>query len=121
MIMMNAAWLTLAMGLPAGGGAQGQQSPVFMFGWLGLMLVIFYFMLIRPQQRREKERQALLSNIKSGDRVVFSGGIIGIITNVKDKTFTIKIADNVKIEVSRSAVTQVLEKGDQPEAEEPKK
>jgi preprotein translocase subunit YajC len=118
---MNAAWLPLAMAPPAGGSGSSQQSPIFMFGWLGLMLVIFYFMLIRPQQRREKERKALLSNIKSDDRVVFSGGIIGIVTNVKDKTFMIKIADNVKIEVGRSAVTQVLEKGDQPEAEQPKK
>jgi len=84
-----------------------------MFGWLGIMLVIFYFMLIRPQQRREKERRAMLSQIKSGAKVVFSNGILGIITNVKEKTFVIKIADNVKIEVSRGAVTQVLEKGDQ--------
>jgi preprotein translocase subunit YajC len=120
--MINAAsWLTLAMAPPAGGGAQGQQSPMFMFGWLGLMLAIFYFMLIRPQQRREKERKALLANVKSGDRVVFSGGIMGMITNVKEKMFTIKIADNVKIEVSRSAVTQVLERGEAPTEEETKK
>ena len=104
-----------AMAAPGGSGGQSQQSPVFMFAWLGIMVVIFYFMLIRPQQRREKERQALLTNIKTGDRVVFSGGIIGIITNVKDKVFVIKIADNVKIEVSRGAVTQVLEKGESPD------
>lgn len=96
---------------------QEQQSPVFMFGWLGIMIVIFYFMLIRPQQRREKERRALLESIKSGDRVVFSGGIIGMIANVKDKTYTIKIADNVKIEVSRAAVSQVLDKGEAPSDE----
>lgn len=104
---------TIAAGqAPAGGGTQ--QSPFFMFGWLGLMLVIFYFMLIRPQQRREKERQQLLGNIKSGDRVVFSGGIIGMVANVKEKTFIVKIADNVKIEVSRGAVSQILDKGDTP-------
>ena len=119
--MTNPLWLTLAMAPPPGGTGQSQQSPLFMFGWLGLMLVIFYVMLIRPQQRREKERQALLGNIKSGDRVAFSGGIIGIVTNVKDKIFTIKIADNVKIEVGRAAVTQVLEKGEQPTDTEAKK
>lgn len=106
-------WLAMA---PAPGGAGGQQqSPVFMIGWLGLMLVIFYFMLIRPQQRREKERRALLSQIKSGDRVVFCGGLLGIVTNAKEKTFTIKVDEGVKLEVVRGAVTQVLEKGEVPE------
>jgi len=110
--MMTVLMHTIAAAqAPAGGN---QQSPLFMFGWLGLMLVIFYFMLIKPQQRREKERQQLLGNIKSGDRVVFSGGIIGLVANVKEKTFIIKIADNVKIEVSRGAVTQILDKGEQP-------
>jgi preprotein translocase subunit YajC len=106
-------WNMLAMA-PAQG--QEQQSPVFMIGWLGLMFVIFYFMLIRPQQRREKERRAMIEQIKSGDRVLFSGGIIGIVTNVKDKTFIIKIADGVKVEVLRAAVSRVLDKGEIPEA-----
>ncbi len=97
---------------------QEQQSPVFMIGWLGLMVVIFYFMLIRPQQRREKERRAMIESIKSGDRVLFSGGIVGMITNVKEKTFVIKIADGVKVEVLRAAVSRVLEKGEIPADEE---
>jgi len=105
---------------PTPGGEQ-QQSPLFMFGWLGIMLVIFYFMLIKPQQNRERERRKLLENIKSDDRVAFSGGIIGIVTNVKEKTFIIKIADNVKIEVARGAVTQVLDKGQSPEESGAKK
>ena len=104
---------------PTPGGEQ-QQSPLFMFGWLGIMLVIFYFMLIKPQQNRERERRKLLENIKSDDRVAFSGGIIGIVTNVKEKTFIIKIADNVKIEVGRGAVTQILDKGEQPSESEAK-
>ncbi len=110
--------MTVAMGGAGGGGEQ--QSPVFMFGWLGLMIVIFYFMLIRPQQRREKERRAMMDSIKSGDRVVFGGGILGMVANVKEKTVMIKIADNVKVEVSRAAVTQILEKGDQPTETETK-
>ena len=109
----------LAMAPTAGG--QQQQSPLFMFGWLGIMLVIFYFMLIRPQQTRERERRKLLENIKSDDRVVFCGGIIGIVTNVKEKTFIIKIADGVKIEVGRGAVTQVLDKGETPSDSDTKK
>ena len=117
---MTTFWTVLGMGSAPGSGQQ-QQSPLFMFGWLGIMLVIFYFMLIRPQQTRERERRKLLENIKSDDRVVFSGGIIGIVTNVKDKTFIIKIADNVKIEVGRAAVTQVLEKGESPSEADAKK
>jgi len=102
--------VTLAMaGAPGGQGGQG-GSPGFMIGWLVLMVGIFYFMLIRPQQRQAKERRALLENIKSGDRVIFSGGIIGIVTNVKDKILVVKIADNVKVDVIRGAVSQVLAK-----------
>ena len=114
-------FLTVLAMAPAAGGQQQQQSPLFMFGWLGIMLVIFYFMLIRPQQTRERERRKLLENIKSDDRVAFSGGIIGIVTNVKEKTFIIKIADGVKIEVSRGAVTQVLDKGENPSDADTKK
>lgn len=101
--------IVLAMGGPP--GAESQQSPAFMIGWLGLMVLIFYFILIRPQQRREKARRALLEAVKSGDRVLFAGGLIGVVTNATDKSFTIKIADKVKVEVVRGAVSQVLEKG----------
>jgi len=99
------------------GGPQQQQSPAFMFVWMGLMIAIFYFILIRPQQRREKERRKLLEEIKAGDRVVFGGGILGIVAGVKEKTFTIKVADNVRLEVARHAVTQVLPKGEAPAEE----
>ena len=103
------------MAPPAGTAAGGQaQSPVFMFGWLAIMIALFYFMLIRPQRRKEKERQQLLSAIKTGDRVLFGGGLIGIIANVKEKTYVIKVADKTKLEVVRGAVTQVLDKGELP-------
>ena len=109
-------FLNLAMvGDPsAGGQAAGQQSGIFMFVWLGLMIVLFYFMLIRPQKRREKERQALLAAVKTGDRVLFAGGLLGTVANVKDKTLVIKIADGVKVEVLRGAISQVLAKGEEP-------
>jgi preprotein translocase subunit YajC len=60
----------------------------------------------------------MMESIKTGDRVVFGGGIMGIVANVKEKTYVVKIADNVKVEVTRGAVTQVLEKGEQPETEQ---
>ena len=78
------------------------------------MVGIFYFLLIRPQMRKEKERKKTIEAIKSGDRILFSGGILGTVANVKDQTFTVKIADNVKIEVARGAVARVLDKGEEP-------
>ena len=108
----------LSMGTPPG---EGGGSPLCMFVPMIFIFAIFYFMLIRPQQRKEKDRRAMIQNVKSGERVMFSGGIIGTITNVKDATFVIKIADNTKIEVARGAVNRVLEKGETPEAEEDRK
>lgn len=71
------------------------------------VFVIFYFLLIRPQQKRQKEHQKLVQGLKTGDRVVTSAGIHGIIANVKDKTILVKVADNVKLEFDRAAVTAV--------------
>ncbi len=111
--MMVMQFLTMAMAQP--GGAEGQQPQSgFFFGWIAIMIAIFYVMIIRPQRRREKERKELLGNIKTGDRVLFSGGMIGIVANVKEKTFTIKVADKTKVEVLRGAVTQVLGKDELP-------
>lgn len=110
---MNTAQLIVAMAPPP--GQQGEQpSSTFFFGWIAIMIAIFYVMIIRPQRRRDKERQDLLKNIQSGDRVLFSGGIIGIVTNVKEKTFTIKVGEKTKLEVLRGSVTQVLDKADLP-------
>ena len=94
----------------------GTEAPgnFYYLGLMVLMMAIFWVVLIRPQRRREQARKDLVSNIKSGDRVVFSGGILGTVANVKDNVFVIKIADKVKIEVSRGAVSHVLEKGEAP-------
>ena len=102
---------------PAPQGAEGapQGSGIAMFVYLGLFFVLVYFMLIRPQKRREKERQALLAAVKTGDRVLFAGGFLGTVANVKDKTLVVKIADNVRVEIARASVAQILEKGDTPD------
>lgn len=98
--------------------AEGQQgSPFGMMVPMLFIFAIFYFMLIRPQQRKEKERKRMIDELKTGARVMFSGGIIGTVTNVKDAVFVIKIADGVKIEVARGAVSKILEKGEKPEEE----
>ena len=78
------------------------------------MIVIFYFLLIRPQQKRQKQQQQLLANLKTGDKVITSSGIHGLIANVKDSTVLLKIADNVKIEVEKSSVATVSKQTEQP-------
>ena len=107
---------TIAMAPPPGAnGAQGQPSSGFTIGWMVFMVAIFYFVMIRPQRRREKERKALIAAVKSGDRVLLTSGIIGEVANVKDKTLIVSVAEKTKIEVLKSAVSQVLdEKGDLP-------
>jgi len=72
------------------------------------IFVIMYFVLLRPQMRRQKDQQRLVSSLKTGDRVVTSAGIHGLISNVKDTTVIVKVADNVKIEMEKSAVTTVF-------------
>jgi len=89
---------------PAGAG----PNPLASFVPIILIFIIMYFVLFRPQMRRQKEQQRLVSSLKTGDRVVTSAGIHGMITNVKDTTVTVKVADNVKIEMEKSAVTNVL-------------
>ena len=72
-----------------------------------VLFALFYFMLIRPQQRRQKEHAQLVSALQTGDKVVTSSGIHGIIANVKDHTVIVKIAENVKIEIDRGAIGTV--------------
>jgi preprotein translocase subunit YajC len=107
---------TIAMTAPAGATGQApQSSPGFTIGWMVFMVAIFYFVMIRPQRRREKERKALIEAVKSGHRVLLTSGIIGEVANVKDKTLIVRIAEKTKIEVLKSAVAQVLdEKGELP-------
>lgn len=95
----------------------GQQQP----NPLGQMLVpflcigvIFYFLIIRPQSKKQKEQQAMINSLKPGDKVVTSGGIHGILISVKDTTVSVKIADNVKIEVDKSAVAGVAKRTEEP-------
>ena len=70
-------------------------------------LVLFYFVLIRPQMRRQKETEKLIGSVNTGDRVVAAGGICGTVANLKDQIVVLKVADNVKIEVLRSSITSV--------------
>ena len=73
-----------------------------------------YFLMIRPQKRREKERKEMLENVKSGSRVLMTSGLIGQVTNVKENTVVIRIAENTKVEAVRAAISQILEKDEIP-------
>lgn len=84
------------------GGGFNLFVPLIFFG------IIFYFVLIRPQSQRQKQQQQLINTLKTGDRVVTSSGIHGLIANVKDSTVIVKVADNVKIEMEKSAITTVV-------------
>ena len=72
------------------------------------IVIIMYFVLLRPQMRRQKDQQRLVSTLKTGDRVVTNAGIHGLISNVKDTTVIVKVADNVKIEMEKSAIANVV-------------
>lgn len=94
--------------------APGQPQPNIFVSLMPLVFifVIFYFILIRPQQKRQKEHEKLVAALKSGDEVVTSAGIHGTVTNVKEKTVIIRIADNVKVEFDRAAVVTVTKSGE---------
>lgn len=91
---------------PTGGGFQIQQ-----FLLIGVFVVVFYFLLIRPQQKRAKEHQAMLSKIGAGDEIVTAGGILGRIHEINDNFVTVEIADGVRIKVQRSQITSLVPKG----------
>ena len=97
--MINTAF---AMG--QAGAAGGQAGGLTAFVPLILMFVIFYFLLIRPQQKKSKEHQKMISSLKKGDRIITSGGVHGIITSLGDTTVSLEIAENVKIKINRGNV-----------------
>ena len=91
-------------GQPGGGGSFG-----FMFIILATF-AIFYFILIRPQQKKQKQLQKSVEALKKGDRVLTTGGIFGTVVNFKDNLIVLKISDDVKVEVIKTAVASVVEK-----------
>jgi len=99
--------LLFAMAPQGGEGGGGLISTLIMFG---AIFLIFYFMIIRPQQKRAKEKANLLANLEKGDKVVTNGGIYGVISGLEEKTALLQISDNVKIKIDRSAITTVLPK-----------
>lgn len=91
-----------------------QQQPDGMSGIVSsllpflLIIAVFYFLILRPQQKRQKARQKLLDSVKKGDKVITSGGIHGTIEGLEDTTALVKIADNTKIKIDRNAITTIV-------------
>lgn len=100
-------WIYFLMAQP---NPDGGANPLSMLLPIVGMLAIFYFLLIRPQQKRQRETQKMISALKTGDKVVTTAGIYGTIAGIKDDVVYVKIADNVKVEMLKSAVSAVVEK-----------
>ena len=105
---MNREYLNLLAFQQTGDGS-GLTSTILMFG---LIILIFYFFILRPQKRRQKERQKLLESLKKGDKVVTMGGIHGTIVGMDDKTVLMQVTDVVKLKFDKSAVTSVTREGE---------
>jgi preprotein translocase subunit YajC len=98
----------VAQSAPAAGGqGGGYMSLVMLVG----MFAVFYFLLIRPQQKRAKEHKAMIDALAKGDEVVAAGGVLGRVTHLAEGIVTVEIADKVEIRVQRAAVQAVLPKG----------
>ena len=113
MIMEYLIDIAYAMGPAPEGGAQGGGNVFASILPLVLIFVVFYFLLIRPQQKRAKEHRAMLGALKKGDKVITSGGVYGIIENVGTNTVTLKIAENTKVKFGKSYIASVRATSDE--------
>lgn len=104
---------------PAAGQQTTQGFSIFGMLPLLLILVVMYFMMIRPQQRKQKTHQAMIGAVKPGDEVVTSGGVYGVVAGVdeKENTIWLKVANDVKIKIERFSIARKLEKGDEPDTD----
>jgi preprotein translocase subunit YajC len=116
LVIVQGATLALADNapVPAGGPVSGVpgQPPQPGFGSMlvpfALMFGVIYFLMIRPQQKKMKEQQAMMSDLKSGDEILTSSGILGKVTGITEKVVTVEVADNVRVKMLKSQVSQVI-------------
>ena len=99
--------------------ATGSMWPTLIM--FGAVILIFYFLIIRPQKKRDKEAKDMLAAIKKGDKIVTIGGIRGTVAIVKESTIIVKVDDNTRIEFSKSAISAVLNKKEEAATEKPAK
>ncbi len=102
--------LAFAMGAPPAGGGGGGQSAIMNLVPLVFMFGIFYFLLIRPQQKKAKEHRALLDALKKGDSVVTAGGMFGKVTSIDENVVTLEIATGVNVRIKKGHIAEVLDR-----------
>jgi preprotein translocase subunit YajC len=102
---------SLLLGAPGGGSSGTPQSTLMSFAPIVAIVAIFYFLIIRPQNKKQKETKRMLDELKKGDRVVSIGGIHGVIQSVRESSVVIKVDESTKIEFSRSAIASVESSG----------
>jgi preprotein translocase subunit YajC len=108
---MNTLFSTLPLlQEPAAQGGLGEMVPMLLM--MGGVFAVFYFLIIRPQRKKQKESKEMLNALKKGDKIVTIGGIRGSIQDVKEKTIVIKVDDNTKIEFTKDAVSGVVNQGE---------
>lgn len=107
LVMLNSAVL-FAQTATGGGATPGSKSMMPTILMMGIVFAIIYFLMIMPQQKKQKETQNMLKNMKKGDRIVTVGGLLGTLGNVKDDTVMVKIADNTVVEFRKSAIGSIL-------------
>lgn len=100
--------IAYAMGANGGAGGQPAGGPSMLIPMI-LMFVIFYFLLIRPQQKKNKEHLEMIEKLKKGDRIITGGGLHGRITGVGDSTLTVEIAEKVRVKINRSSVASLAQ------------
>lgn len=100
---IDSAWAQAA----GGGQASGLSALLFPIG----LIVVFYFLLIRPQQKKQKEHRQMVEALSAGDEIVTGGGVLGKVTEIGDQFLTVEIADRVQIKIQRHTIAAVLPKG----------
>ena len=112
-LLADAAAAPAAGAAPAGGATQADPSAgAQLFSFLPLLLIfgLMFFFMWRSNKKEQKRRQEMIDSVRTGDKVLTLGGLYGIVSNIKDDIFVVKIADNVKIEVAKTAITSVSSK-----------
>jgi preprotein translocase subunit YajC len=104
--------LVYAMGTGGTGGGAGGGGGLGAFLPLIIIFAIFYFLLIRPQQKKSKQHKQLLADLKKGDKVVSSGGLHGIITGLADDVVTVEISPKVRVKITRGSIAGVIRKSE---------
>lgn len=107
--MQNFIYILAQAQAPAQQAQQGSGTSMLIM--MALLFAAMYFLMIAPQRKRQKAHQKMITELKTGDKVISIGGICGTITNVKEKTFVVKVADNTKLEFLKSAIQDKVEDG----------